>query len=460
MHARRQDSIPATAPATVVVGLGRTGLSVARFLAARGGHFAVTDSRRDPPGLESLRRELPQTPIAAGGFDADLLAGAGLIVVSPGVPLSEPALLAARARGAEVIGDVELFARHVDAPVIAITGANGKSTVTTLVGEMARAAGREVRVGGNLGTPALDLLAAGRPDLYVLELSSFQLETVQSLNARAATVLNITPDHMDRYRTLADYAAAKRRVYRGDGAMVINADDPLVAAMREDGRRTLRFSTGMAGGADFGLCRRAGEAWLARGDEPLLPVRELRIRGLHNVANALAALALGTAAGIPEAAAITALRGFAGLPHRCQWLAARGGVDWFDDSKGTNVGATCAAIAGLAQGDDQDGRRVVLIAGGDGKGQDFSGLAQAAAGRVRAAVVLGRDGPQIARVLEGTLPVARAIDMEDAVHQAAALAVAGDAVLLSPACASFDMFRDYVHRGEVFAAAVRRYCAA
>jgi UDP-N-acetylmuramoylalanine--D-glutamate ligase len=376
------------------------------------------------------------------------VASAGTILLSPGVARSD---LPPCANDAEVIGDVELFARYADAPVLAITGSNGKSTVTTLVGEMARRVRSDVRVGGNLGTPALDLLQGDAPDLYVLELSSFQLETLTSLDAAAATVLNVSPDHMDRYASLDEYAKAKARIFRGTGTLVLNADDPMVMAMRLPARRELRFGLRVPAGDDeFGVIGSGSDAWLAQGQRRLIGVGELRIKGLHNVANALASLAIGQAAGLDEQAMLQTLREFAGLKHRCQWVGSGDGVDWFDDSKGTNVGATVAAIIGLGET-----RPVVLIAGGDGKGQDFSELAAAGRGRLRAAVIIGRDGPAIADVLRDVVPVVFARDMKDAVERCAELARQGDAVLLSPACASFDMFRDYNHRGDVFAAAVR-----
>jgi UDP-N-acetylmuramoylalanine--D-glutamate ligase len=436
---------------TVIVGMGKTGLSFARFLRRRGESFAIMDTRGEPPGAPALRSEMPEVQTHFGTDGEHLLRHARRVLLSPGVSTREPAIAAAIERGTEVIGDIELFARHADAPVIAVTGANGKSTVTTLVGAMAKRAGRNVRTGGNLGTPALDLLGGSSPDLYVLELSSFQLETVASLNARAAAVLNISPDHMDRYSTLEDYAAAKRRIYRGTGVMVMNADDAMVMRMAEPARDRVLFSLHPPQAAgDFGLQGGGAEAWLVRGDRRLIRAREIRIKGTHNVANALAALALASAVDLPSEATLETLRDFPGLPHRCQWVGSAGGVDWFDDSKGTNVGATVAAILGL--GAD---RPVVLIAGGDGKGQDFSDLATAARNRLRGAVIIGRDGPAIATVLQEVVAVAHARDMRDAVARAADMAQPGDAVLLSPACASFDMFRDYTHRGEVFTAAVK-----
>jgi UDP-N-acetylmuramoylalanine--D-glutamate ligase len=435
---------------TVIVGLGTTGLASARWLAARGERIAVTDSRRHPPQLEALRASQPEVPLSLGGFDAELLRKAARILLSPGVSLREPAIQQAIAAGIPVIGDVELFCRAACAPAVAITGSNGKSTVTSLLGAMMQAAGRRAGVGANLGTPALDLITDPEPDFYILELSSFQLETVTSLNAAAAAVLNVTPDHLDRHADIAEYAALKARVYAGDGVMVINLDDPLVAAMRQPQRKVLTFTLGAPQADGFGVRDVAGEVWLVRGAEPLLRGADLRIRGQHNIANALAALALGAAIGLPLPAMRAALANFPGLPHRCQFVARVRGVDWYDDSKGTNVGACCAAIRGLAGAND-----VVLIAGGDGKGQEFADLARAARGRLRAAVLIGRDAPRIEAVLQGVVPVARAEDMRAAVLAAAGLACAGDKVLLSPACASFDMFRDYRDRGEQFAAAVR-----
>jgi len=457
---------------TLIVGLGKTGLSCARFLAARGVPLAVTDSRAHPAGLDALREELPDVAVFVGGFDSAALAAAEQLVVSPGVSLREPAIAAVVERGIPVVGDIELFARYAEAPVVAVTGTNGKSTVTALVGAMAQAAGSNVRVGGNIGTPALDLLEGvaaqaerqmfgGAPaatsavahgiarDLYVLELSSFQLETTYSLNAAAAAVLNVSADHMDRYLDLAEYAAAKQRIYHGDGVMVINADDPVVAAMAMLGRHVVRFGLGEPGAGDFGLRNQDGQAWLAHGAEALMPAHELRLVGRHNLANALAALALGSAVGIPNDAMVQALRRFAGLAHRMQWVGERDGVRWYNDSKGTNVGATLAALRGMAG-------PVVLIAGGDGKGADFAPLRAVAADKARAVVLMGRDAGIIEAALAGAVPVVRAADMDDAVHKAGELARRGDAVLLSPACASFDMYNNYEERGEAFMAAVHR----
>ncbi|HXC08192.1 MAG TPA: UDP-N-acetylmuramoyl-L-alanine--D-glutamate ligase [Steroidobacteraceae bacterium] len=432
---------------SVVVGLGKTGASCLRYLAKRGMPVRATDSRRIPPGLEELGALGRSLDLRLGGFDLSLLDGASQVLMSPGVPLEEPIARVARDRGIEVLGDVELFARNVQAPVIGITGTNGKSTVTSLVARMAAAAGRSVLAGGNLGTPALDLLEQPVPDLYVLELSSFQLETTWTLKLLAAVVLNVTADHMDRYATVGDYARAKSRIFANADTVVLNADDPLVSAMRGQEARTVTFSVERPD-ADFCLLRSGAEMLLARRGEALLEVSRLKIAGRHNAANALAALSLGEAAGLPMPAMLAALESFAGLPHRSEWIADVAGVRFVDDSKGTNVGATIAAVAGMPG-------PLVMIAGGLGKGQDFTPLAQAFRGKVRHVVLIGKDAPTLAAALEGVCPTQIAASMQEAVFAAAHAAQAGDTVLLSPACASFDMFRDYGHRGDVFAAAVR-----
>ncbi|MCP5338774.1 MAG: UDP-N-acetylmuramoyl-L-alanine--D-glutamate ligase [Steroidobacteraceae bacterium] len=435
----------------VIVGLGRSGVSAARHLVSRGWRIAVTDSRAEPPGVTALRELAPQAPLRVGGFDDSLLEGATLVVASPGVSLDAPLLARARALGLDVVGDIELFARATRGiPTIGITGTNGKSTVTTLVGRMAVRAGRKVRVGGNLGPPALELLdEPGEVDLYVLELSSFQLEATQSLELVAGVVLNVTADHLDRHADMGAYAAAKARIFAHCGTAVVNADDERVAAMPAPGQRTRRFSLREGVPADYSIALRAGEGWLMRGTQPLLPLAALKLAGLHNAANALASIALGEAAGLPTPAMLEELRQFTGLRHRVQQVVEIRGVRYIDDSKGTNVGATLAAVAGLSG-------TLVLIAGGDGKGQDFRPLAAALRGRVRLAVLIGRDAATIEAALGDACPVQRAASLEAAVAAAAAAAEPGDTVLLSPACASLDMFRDYIHRGEVFAAAARR----
>jgi UDP-N-acetylmuramoylalanine--D-glutamate ligase len=436
----------------IVVGLGKTGASCLRHLSQHGIDVAATDSRAVPPGLAELGPLAKTLKLRLGAFDESLLDGASQVVISPGVSLDEPIVRAARARGIDVVGDVELFARAVRAPVIGITGTNGKSTVTSLVASMAAAAGLKVLAGGNLGVPALDLLAQPPPDLYVLELSSFQLDTTQSLALEAAAVLNVTADHMDRYATVAEYAAAKARIFAHAATAVVNADDPWVAAMDTRGRRTLTFSTqgADAEGADvdYGLVRRDGQVYLARRGDAVLATARMKISGLHNAANALAALALGDAAGLPLAAMREALESFPGLAHRSAWVAEFHGVRYVDDSKGTNVGATIAAVAGLEG-------PLVLIAGGEGKGQDFTPLAAAFANKVRHVVLIGKDAAALERALAGVCVTERAASMADAVTAAARAARPKDTVLLSPACASLDMFLNYAERGERFAAAVR-----
>ena len=442
---------PEQSPYAVIVGLGRTGISCARYLASRGWRLAVTDTRAAPPELAQLRALDAGIAVSLGELDTRLLAGADCVVASPGVSLQEPFFGAARKLGLEIVGDIELFARAAAAPVVGITGTNGKSTVTTLLGRMAARAGVNVRVGGNLGEPALELLDP-QAELYVLELSSYQLETTDSLTCRAATVLNVSPDHLDRYADLAAYAAAKGRIFARCDTAVINLDDPLVMALPRAATRTLSFSLRASIGADYAVASRAGQWWLMRREQPLLALAELKIQGLHNAANALAALALGEALALPLPVMLAELRSFAGLAHRSQWVADVNGVTYIDDSKGTNVGATLAAVAGMPG-------PLLLILGGEGKSQDFTALAPAFRGKVRHALLIGRDAAQLESALRGVCTVERATSLEAAVRAAAAVARAGDTVLLSPACASLDMFRDYAHRGAVFAAAVRGLAA-
>ena len=432
----------------IVIGLGKTGLACACWLFKRGIKFSIVDTRTNPPGLEDFHARCPGVDVRCGPLDADYLSRADELIVSPGLSLKEPAIAKAIENGVSVCGDIELFCREVQAPVIAITGSNGKSTVTTLMGLMAEKSGVTVGVGGNIGTPVLDLLEQGPKDLYVLELSSFQLETTHSLRAVAATVLNVTPDHMDRYDSLLDYHQAKHRVYRGCTGAVWNRDDQLTSPLVADSVQTLSFGLNSPRGLkDFGLVREEGKAWLVQGLERLMCTDELRIKGTHNQANALVALALGSLAGLPREGMLDALREFTGLPHRCEWLAEINGVSWFNDSKATNVGAAVAAIEGLAG--DLSGN-IVLIAGGDGKGADFSELCPAVRQSVSHTITLGADGAAIAETLQSCTHLHSAESLEDAVMQAGELVAPGDAVLLAPACASFDMFRSYEHRGDEF----------
>ena len=443
----------------LVLGLGETGLSALRWLATKGAVLSVADSRDNPPNMADLARDMPQVAVYTGKFKAPILLDAELIVISPGVALSEPTVQAAIKHGIPVIGDVELFGQYrpKNAKVIAITGTNGKTTVTTLVGEICKAAGLNTIVAGNIGLPVLDALQMDVPDIYVLELSSFQLETTTNLQVDAATVLNVCEDHMDRYGTIADYAAAKARLVKQAIVTVLNRDDAISLAMQAE--NTITFGLNAAPTVnDFGLIQN-GELWLASGQRKLCKTSELKIAGQHNVANALAAAALCSAVGIEKLAIVEALRAFKGLPHRVEWVANIDDVDYYDDSKGTNVGATCAAIAGMSKNNNGHNRpqKVVLIAGGDGKGQDFTPLAAAVQFNGRAVVLIGRDAPLIEAVLLTTdIPRYQAVDLAEAVNIAKKVAQKGDAVLLSPACASFDMFNNYVHRAEVFVDAVKQ----
>ncbi len=451
----------------IVLGLGETGLSMLRWLSAHGARVRAADSRSNPPGLAEAKKHLVEPLIHCGAFSDELFAGADLIAISPGVPLREPAVARAVASGIPVAGDIELFAQQLDAnglrpvtKVLAITGSNGKTTVTSMVEHLCKAAGKDVVAAGNISPAVLDVVlerGANQPEVWVLELSSFQLETTYSLNADAATVLNVSEDHLDRYAGMAEYSAAKARIFAGCGVQVLNRDDALCMSMARKECKTYTFGLGEPDSEnDFGTEHAGGEIWLKQGKQRLLKAGELRVAGLHNAANALAALALCRAIDLPMQALVDALRSFKGLPHRVERVAKIGGITYYDDSKGTNVGATIAALQGL-------GCKAVLIAGGEGKGQDFAPLNPVVAQHARAVVLIGRDAPLIATALNGSgVKVARAQDMGDAVHQAAGLAQSGDAVLLSPACASFDMFRNYQHRAEVFVQAVQalgRECA-
>ncbi len=442
---------------TLIVGLGVTGLACARYLAAKGESCSVTDSRPHPPELAALRSELPHIPYQVGGFDPALFASAQRILLSPGISRQEPLIAAALARGCEVIGDIELFARQATAPIVAITGSNGKSTVTTLVGEMANQQGLRTAVGGNLGRPALELLSHN-PELYVLELSSFQLESTYRLRPQVAVVLNLSPDHLDHHRTLAAYIAAKASIYQHAKIRLFNRDDPQVAALQGEPRPTDRwFALGSPQHPDdYGLCHHAGSEWLCRGEQLWLPVAEVALSGRHQLANALAAVALAEAAGIAPPAILHALRSFAGLPHRSERIAEQHQVTWYNDSKGTNIGASIAALQGLRRSTG----RTLLIAGGDGKGADFAPLGEVIAAEVGELILIGRDAERIAEALPPSFTAQhRAASLEQAVALAAQLARPGDQVLLSPACASFDRFRNYVERGDCYRQAVAEQLA-
>jgi UDP-N-acetylmuramoylalanine--D-glutamate ligase len=469
----------------LIVGLGKTGFSVARFLASQGVKFAICDSREKPPYLADLQETLPDAAVFLGGFNAAAFSAATHLIVSPGVSLEVPEIKQARRCGIPVFGDLDLFVCVAQAPIVAITGSNGKSTVTSLVGAMAEADHKRVRVGGNLGTPVLDLLDE-QAELYVVEVSSFQLERSNFFEPTVATVLNISPDHMDRYPDPEAYKEAKRRVFQGNGIMLLNRDDPEVAAMFEPERRCLWFGL-LDEQVDYGVATLDGSEWLmvvspspskegvpdsansktlpaiayhllhSEGHlenaaearrTPLMKIGEVRLKGRHNIANALSAIALGDSVGLSRPAMVAALRRFAGLDHRMQWVAEIGGVVWINDSKATNVGACIAALAGLDS-------KAVLIAGGDGKGADFSLLRPVVAEKVRAAVLMGKDASLLEQALRDVVPTARVHNMRQAVKMARSLAQCGDTVLLAPACASLDQYQDYQERGKVFAEAVR-----
>lgn len=438
----------ATSSHTAIVGAGVTGVSVARFLARRGQRFTLLDTRVDHPQRAELESEFGKNRLFFGPLNVEQLARAEEVVVSPGVPLSTPELQQARNAGARVVGDIDLFVHYAKAPIVAITGSNAKSTVTTLVGEMARDAGVKVAVGGNLGTPAMDLLADDI-ELYVLELSSFQLEGVPKLGAKVATILNLSADHMDRYPDLPTYHQTKLRVYYGAEQVVYNSQSVLTQPPMSAGAVPITFG-GRAEFRRFGTIEEDDGPWLAWQLDPLMPASELKIKGKHNIDNALAALALGYAAELPIDSMLETLRRFPGLPHRCEWVAEIDGVNYFNDSKGTNVGAAIAAIEGLAPAKG----KVVLIAGGEPKGADFSELRKPVEKSVRCAVLIGRAAEQMAQVLADRTDLQFAESLTDAVEQARTRAEPGDVVLLSPACASFDMFTDYRDRGDQFRRAV------
>ncbi len=437
----------------LVVGLGKTGLSCARFLAQRGFQVAVTDSRESPPGLTELREAVPNIAVFLGGFDSQVFSASEIIILSPGVSPSEPLVLDAAARGVPIIGDIEVFAQFSNAPVIGITGSNGKSTVTTLVAELLQAAGRKVGVGGNLGTPALELLR-GDYDVYVLELSSFQLETTYSLECAASVVLNLSPDHIDRHKTLSAYEQAKMRIYRGEGSVVVNSDEPLIEGAALSGRHLVKYSVSKTlGDVDVGLTKHQGEEWIVAGGELILPVTKLKLKGQHNISNVLAALSLLVAFNVPLEGLQEVLTRFSGLAHRMQLVEENAHLTWINDSKATNVGATMAALQGLPG-------KIILIAGGQAKGGDFSVLKDAVKNKTRAVILLGEDAGLIEEAIDGVVPVVRVNTMSDAVHEAARLAQTGDTVLLSPACASFDLYQDYAARGNAYIKAVRTLSSA
>ncbi|MGR8929769.1 MAG: UDP-N-acetylmuramoyl-L-alanine--D-glutamate ligase [Gammaproteobacteria bacterium] len=434
--------IPADAR-VLIVGLGVTGYSAARFLQQTPIKFAVIDSRSKPPRIDDLREQMPDVPVFCGGFDEAAFDVATHLLVSPGISLHEKAIHKAMQTGVTIMSDIDLFACATDKPIIAITGSNGKSTVTTMLGDMGNDAGIKTAIGGNLGTPALDLLQE-EAELYVLELSSFQLERTTALNATAATVLNVSADHLDRHDGLSEYALEKQRIFRGDGAMILNADDLTVINMQDATRKCFTFSVNQA--ADFHLQSDTGRLML-NGNE-LMPADQLTLEGKHNIANALAALALGHAVGLDLNAMCNTLKKFKGLPHRMQRVGDFRGVRWVNDSKATNIGACIAALQGYD-------RKVILLAGGDGKGADMNELTPIVQQKAKAVILMGKDAELIDRALAACVPTFYAENMKAAVKIAAEQAEAGDTVLLSPACASLDQYKSYADRGNQFAEAVR-----
>ncbi len=448
---RLQDLLGLTAEHAniVVVGLGKTGFSVVRFLFDNGFKFSVVDSRSKPPFIAELLQIIPDIPVDTGAFEAVAFLKGTHLVVSPGVSLDEEAIQQALSNGTVILSDIDLFACSVNQPVIAITGSNGKSTVTVLLGEMAIAAGKITAVGGNLGTPALELIKENI-ELYILELSSFQLERTTALQAVAATVLNVTPDHLDRHHSINEYAQQKQLVFRGTGVMILNADDALVMNMQDKTRKTVTFS--IEKNADFHLENIKGVEYIFHGQKQLLPITELALDGRHNIANAMAALALADVVKLPMQIMCATLRSFQGLAHRMQRVAEINGVIWVNDSKATNVGACVAALQGYQH-------KVILIAGGDAKGADMRGLADVVKNNVKAIILMGKDANFIEQALKDSVPVHRAETIEQAVTIAAMLAKAGESVLLSPACASLDQYKNYQERGDKFSSAVRKLAA-
>ncbi len=442
----------ATDKHTVIVGLGKTGLSCARHLQRLGRSFSAMDTRECPPGIDEFEKEFPEFRVYRGGLDVQALGNASEIVISPGIASSTEQIQHAVKSGVTLRGDIDLFVDSADAPIVAITGSNGKSTVTTLVGEMAKEHGLKVGVGGNIGTPALDLLGQGN-ELYVLELSSFQLETTHQLGAECATLLNLSEDHMDRYDSKMAYLQAKQRIFIGARHVVVNDDEPLGQPLVTTEMKLIHFGLNGADLNKFSLSDEQGELCLMRGFDRLMPASEMAMKGRHNTSNALAALAIGSVIGLRMDAMLTVLKRFKGLDHRCQFLRCVRGVDYINDSKGTNVGASATAIRSI--GADCQGR-IVLIAGGDAKGANMEGLREPVKSYVRAAVLMGQDADAISQVLNGVVSICHVDSMHEAVDKAAELAQEGDTVLLSPACASMDMFENYEERGQQFAQEVGR----
>lgn len=436
----------------VVAGLGISGVSAVNFLHERGYQVAVTDSRTHPPGHDQIPAGI-QTSF--GQLDTELLLQAEEIILSPGLAPQLPEIQQAIAKGIPVVGDIQLLRRATEVPIVAITGSNAKSTVTTLIGLMAKEAGKKVAVGGNLGRPALDLLK-DQPELIILELSSFQLETTSLLNAEVAVVLNMSEDHLDRHGDMLGYHAAKHRIFQGVKKVVFNRDDALSRPLVPDAVPVQSFGLNAPDMNQYGVLRDTdGTLWLARGRERLLNSTEMYIQGTHNIANALACLALGEAIGLPLNSMLETLKSFKGLAHRCEYVDTVNNVRYYNDSKGTNIGATLAAIEGLGAAIAPRKGKVVVILGGQGKGQDFKALRAAVQQYVKTVVLIGEDALKIEQSIEGSTEILKAATLQEAVQLCHAKADAEDVVLLSPACASFDMFKGYDDRGHQFVACVK-----
>lgn len=434
----------------VIVGLGATGLACANYLAKQNIPFVITDSRANPPLLKACQQQFPEINLALGSLSVELINQAQQLIVSPGVSIKTPAIAKRRNQQIKPIGDIELFAQAVTKPVIAITGSNGKSTVTTLLGEMINAAGYKACVCGNIGKPVLSVLDEDC-DFYVLELSSFQLETTHSLNTVAAVILNICEDHMDRYNNLAEYTQAKQRIYQHCQQAIVNADEKNTWQSVSFVKPPVSFSEQTPSNNNFGLINQNGIAYLAKGQQLLLSAEEIVLKGTHRLTNALAAMALGDAVGLSMDVMLSTVKNFRGLAHRCELVREFNGVTWINDSKGTNVGATLAALKSL--GATGQGK-IVLIAGGDAKQADLLPLQPAIERYVSQLIVMGRDASLFEQAFKTVVPISKVDSLPQAVQFAASHAKSGDCVLLSPACASFDMFRNFEHRGDVFMQAV------
>tara|TARA_Y100001949_G_scaffold175422_1_gene185168 strand:- start:8890 stop:10248 length:1359 start_codon:yes stop_codon:yes gene_type:complete len=433
----------------VIVGLGKTGLSCFRYLSNQGLNVAITDSREEPPELLELRAEFESASVYLGQINEQVLLASDQIILSPGVSLDNKSIKLSIENNIPVFGDIELFCQKAQAPIIAVSGSNGKSTVTTIVAEMTRLAGLKTYVGGNIGIPALDLLSDSSPDLYVLELSSFQLETTYSLNAHASVVLNVSPDHMDRYSSLKDYANTKKRIYSGQGLMVLNKDEEYIHSIMDSKRDTIYFSLDAPEGENFGLINHNNEVWLSQGNEKIINKNQLKIKGEHNISNALAAMALAGAVNVPTNIMADVLKNFTGLEHRCQLVREIDNVSWYNDSKATNVEACIASITGLCELGN-----IILIAGGDSKGADLSGLNPIVKKYIKRVFLFGIDANKLADVMGSDVDKEFVNNMNEAVKGASKIADPDDIVLLAPACSSLDMYKNYQQRGDAFISAI------